>query len=412
MSIELLIVAILALEIATVSLFGIKKCYYPACFFVVKFLAARLIDFDRTRNNVAFQLAVIFFVFVVVVCKNSGKLVIHGRKIRRTFTFLLMFVSVNVVIGLLYGHNWFQVFIDAYKYIEIIVFFLLFELCWKDNGDLLRGLKSICYVMLGLGVLEIFLTSRGGVGLNLIMGFFPIIIFLAVYGYIGHYKIITALSLMIVFLCKTRTYMIAFMLGLILLLFLAPRDVRHKLTSSFLVIGIVAIITVGVFNIKLLSSIIGRFFELSAGFAESGGYRIDEYIVALRKFAKHPLIGNGFGYLEYTFINKMGWIYWGDFIHCVYIEILFKTGILGFGTLVAIVGNSISKIWHAMVRFKEKDNFMFAICCGGICSVVIWLLTYTFAPLTTYGSIFMGILTAGIAVTNHLNGNESPVPSA
>ncbi len=403
MSLEFLIIGCIGLFVVTFLLLNIKTCYYPACFFIIKFFAARLINFDRTRNNVAFQLAIIALIFIIISFKRSGKIIIRKNAFYKSCEFILVFVTFFVIIGLIYGHQWFQVFIDAYKYIEILVYYLLFMLCWDNNKELLNGLKAICYTMLTLGILEIFLTSRGGIGLNLIMGFFPIILLLSIQGYIRHCKFIFVISIMVVVLCQTRTYIISFLFGLILLILLTPTNVRDKVILYSISLGLIGIVAISLFGSNLLDATLSRFLQLAAGFEESGGYRIDEYKVALQKFLMHPLIGNGFGYLEYTFINKLGFVKWGDFIHCLYIEVLFKTGILGFTSIVFIVKKFVSKIVNAMSKFKGTDKFMFAVCCGGVCSFATWALTYAFAPLTTYGSMFVGILTAGVAISNYWN---------
>ena len=146
---------------------------------------------------------------------------------------------------------------------------------------------------------------------------------------------------------------------------------------------------------------LARFAELSEGFEESGGYRIYDYREAFNRFLDHPLLGNGFGYLKKTFIFKMGWIEWGDFVHCLYLEILFKVGISGVLCLLVIFEKFIKRIWRYLKWFKEQDDFMFSICCGAFCSFIAWLFTYTFAPLATIGSMFFGPLIASIAISNY-----------
>ncbi len=397
----LMILGAVAVIVAVLFFLKLKIYYFPACFFLIKFVAGRLINFDRVRDNVVFQLGIVIIMLLAISVRNCGKLRFHEHIFFPMGKSLMVFVVINMTLGVLVGHNWFQIFIDAYKYIEIIVYYVLFVICWKNNDELLEGLKALCNVMLCIGFIEIFITSRGGVGLNLIMGLFPIIILLAMYGYLNHYKVILGISLAVVVLSQTRTYIIAFFLGIILLASLIPANIRRKLTGSILILSVLGVLLVVVLQPELILNVVSRFLELSAGFSESGGYRIDEYRVAIQKFIEHPLIGNGFGYLQYTFINKMGFILWGDFIHCIYIEILFKTGLAGISALIFIVGKFAKKIVVAMRYFKNKNKFMFAICCGGICSFANWLITYTFAPLTTYGSIFIGIITSAIAVSNY-----------
>ncbi len=398
---ELIILGTVFAIMAVLFFLKLKIYYFPAFFFIIKFVAGRVINFDRVRNNVMFQLAIIIIFLLIIVVRKHGKLTFHERIFFTTGKLVIVFVIINMIIGILVGHNYFQVFIDAYKYIEIIVYYVFFVMCWKNNDDLLEGLKALCYVMLSVGVIEIFITSRGGVGLNLIMSLFPIMILMAMYGYIDYYKMILSISIVVVVLSQTRTYIIAFTLGIICLIFLMPTNIRKRFITSILMLILLGGILSCILYPELISKTVARFLELSAGFSESGGYRIDEYRVAIQKFMQHPLIGNGFGYLQYTFINKMGVILWGDFIHCIYIEILFKTGLFGIITLILIVGKLENKIVKSMRKFKDKNKFMFAICCGGICSSVIWFITYAFAPLTTYGSIFIGIIISAIAISNY-----------
>ena len=102
----------------------------------------------------------------------------------------------------------------------------------------------------------------------------------------------------------------------------------------------------------------------------------------------------------------MGWIEWGDFVHCLYLEILFKVGISGVLCLLVIFEKFITKIWRYLKWFKEQDDFMFSICCGALCSFIAWLFTYAFAPLTTIGSMFFGPLIASIVLSNYYSENR------
>jgi len=171
-------------------------------------------------------------------------------------------------------------------------------------------------------------------------------------------------------------------------------------------VGIVAVVAIGIFGGQFIGKTLARFAELSEGFEESGGYRIYDYREAFNRFLDHPLLGNGFGYLKKTFIFKMGWIEWGDFVHCLYLEILFKVGISGVLCLLVIFEKFITKIWRYLKWFKEQDDFMFSICCGALCSFIAWLFTYAFAPLTTIGSMFFGPLIASIVLSNYYSENR------
>lgn len=380
---------------------NIKTYYYPTLFFLIKFIAGQIINFERVRNQVVFQLIIIFFIVLIVLIKQKGKVAWRDKFFYKSIPWLVFFVLFNSLYGAILGHQWFQILIDSYKYLEIIVYYFLFRICWNDNISLFKGLKSICFIMIFVGIIELFITARGGIGLNLVMSFLPIILLLGANGYIKYYKIVLIISSLIVFLCQTRTYIVCFLIGFILTLFNIRKDKRNKIIFVVFVLGIITFVGISLGNSALFYDTISRFTELTNGFSESGGYRIDEYIIALNKFVESPIFGNGFGYLEFLFINKMGWMYWGDFIHCVYIEILFKTGIFGFVSIVMIVSNFVSKIYKKIKYLKKQNVFIFSICCGSVISFFVWLLTYTFAPLNTYGSIFIGLLVASIALSNY-----------
>lgn len=381
----------------------LDSCYYPACFFITKFILGRIIDFERVRNQVAFQLVIIFIIVFIVIFKNKGVVTIKDSFFYRIIPLLSIFVIYNIILGIIYGHNLFQIFIDSYKYLEIVVYYGLFRICWKSNYDIYRGLKLICFTMIIIGLIEIFITSRGGIGLNLIMSISYIAILLSINGYLKFYKVITVMSMLVVIMCETRTYIMCYMIGFTIMLFFLSKENRKKIVG-FLILLLVMIIIVIVFgNINIFSDTISRFIDLSSGFSESGGYRINEYAYALKKFINNPIFGNGFGYLQYTYIEKMGWMNWGDFIHCIYIEILFKTGLVGIISIFTIVGNFILKITINMKYIKKHDEFTYIICCGGLCSFFTWALTYTFAPLSTYGSLFVGIIISSIALSNYYN---------
>lgn len=399
----MLLAVICVLPVGFVLLFKLDICYFPVLFFAIKFAAARVMDFDRVRNSVMFQLFIIAVLLVVIIVRNHGKMRVGDRLFCKIIPALIAYLIFYSMIGILNGHEIFQVFIDCYKYLEILVYYILFRASWKDNNDVFLGIKAFTGLMLCLGVIEIFITSRGGVGLNLIMCLFPMVLLLSLYDYMPGSKVILLTSFLIVATCQTRTYIVGFLLGFSLILLLLPIEKRRPLLSFTFLVGITAVIAIGIFGGQLIGQTLARFAELSEGFEESGGYRIYDYIEAFNRFLDHPILGNGFGYLKRTFIIKMGWIEWGDFVHCLYLEILFKVGVSGVLCLLVIFRGFIAEIWKNLKRFREQDAFMFAVCCGGFCSFIAWLFTYTFAPLTTIGSMFFGPLVASIAISNHYN---------
>lgn len=390
-----------ALPVGFILLFKLDMCYFPVLFFAIKFAAAKIMDFDRVRNSVMFQLLVITALLVVIIVRNHGKLKIGDKLFFRFIPALIIYLVFYSVVGVLNGHAIFQIFIDCYKYLEIVVYYVLFRVSWENNNNVFRGIKAFTVLMLCLGIVEMFITTRGGVGLNLIMCLFPMVLTLSLYNYVPCSKIILLASFLIVASCQTRTYIVGFVLGFITLLLLLPSKKREPLLSFTLLVGIIAVIAIGIFGGQLIGKTLERFAELSEGFEESGGYRIYDYMEAFHRFLDHPVLGNGFGYLKKTFILKMGWIEWGDFVHCLYLEILFKVGISGVLYLLVVFKKFMVGIWENLKCFKEQNDFMFSICCGAFCSFIAWLFTYTFAPLTTIGSMSFGPLIASIVISNY-----------
>lgn len=406
MSGTMIFAAVCGLPIGLILLFKLDICYFPVLFFAIKFAAARIMDFDRVRNSVMFQLLVITVLLAVIIIRNNGKLKIGDKLFFKFIPVLIIYLIFYSIVGVLNGHAIFQIFIDCYKYLEIIVYYVLFRASWENNNDVFQGIKAFAALMIGLGIVEIFITTRGGVGLNLIMSLFPMVLILSLYDYLPYSKAILLASFLVVASCQTRTYIVGFVLGFMVLLFLLPARKREPLLSFTFLVGIVAVVAIGIFGGQFIGKTLARFAELSEGFEESGGYRIYDYREAFNRFLDHPLLGNGFGYLKKTFIFKMGWIEWGDFVHCLYLEILFKVGISGVLCLLVIFKKFITRIWRYLKWFKEQDDFMFSICCGAFCSFIAWLFTYTFAPLATIGSMFFGPLIASIVLSNYYSENR------
>lgn len=409
MSITMLIIAAVILLVGLVLLIKLDCCYFPALFFAIKFVAGRVLDFERVRNNVVFQLFIITILLLTIIIRNNGKWRVKDRVFYKFIPAILFFLVFYSIIGVLNEHRILQVFIDCYKYLEIIVYYILLRASWGSNTDVFRGLKALSSLMLVLGVVEIFITSRGGVGLNLIMSLFPMVLILSLYGYIPNTKMILILSLLVLATCQTRTYIIGFAVGFMILLVLLPKEKRDLILTFTFFVGVFAVMVIGTFGGKMLEGTLERFMELSSGFEESGGYRIYDYQEAFNRFLDHPILGNGFGYLKRTFITKMGWMDWGDFVHCLYLEILFKVGVSGVLYLLVIFGKFVSQIWQQMKDVRENDDAVFAVCCGSVCSFAAWLFTYTFAPLATIGSMFLGPLIASITLSNYYNENKQKI---
>ena len=179
MSGTMIFAAVCGLPIGLILLFKIDICYFPVLFFAIKFAAARIMDFDRVRNSVMFQLLVITVLLVVIIIRNNGKLKIGDKLFFKFIPALIIYLIFYSIVGVLNGHAIFQIFIDCYKYLEIIVYYVLFRASWENNNDVFQGIKAFAALMIGLGIVEIFITTRGGVGLNLIMSLFPMVLILS-----------------------------------------------------------------------------------------------------------------------------------------------------------------------------------------------------------------------------------------
>ncbi len=404
---EKILFAAVFLPIGLYLLLKLKIFYFPALFFAIKFAAGQVLNFDRVRNNVLFQLLIITILLGAIAFRSHGKLRIGDKFFFRSISAILPFLMFYSITGVLNGHGIFQIFIDCYKYLEIIVYYILLRASWKDNRDVFMGVRALSGLMLSLGLIEVVITSRGGVGLNLMISLFPMVMILALYRYLSKPKTILLITLFVVVSCQTRTYIMGFVIGLAAMMFALPKDRRQSLMTFTFAIGILAVIVAGVFGGELLKRTLSRFMELASGFEESGGYRIYDYAEAINRFLDHPILGNGFGYLKRTYILKMGWMNWGDFVHCLYLEILFKVGICGVVYIAVVFGRFIRKIYRNAKALKGKDDMVFAICCGGLCSFLSWFFIYMFAPLATIGSMFLGPLIASIALTNYYTEQKS-----
>lgn len=395
-----LVMLILATALGLILLFRLDICHYPVLYFLLTFIGNRILDFERVRYKVFFQLVLIIVLLITILIRKKGKLYLKDYLFDRVIPGLFVFLVFNVCIGILIGNDRFQVFVDCYKYLEIIIYFVLLRMSWRNNAELFKGVNSLIFTMLSLGVVELFLTKRGGVGLNLIISLFPTAYLLSSYGYLRFNRVILFLSFLIVSMCQTRTYIVGFMLGFIVLILLLPAQKRTSLLNTTLGMGIAAIIAIGVFGSEFLDGTLSRFSELSHGLILSGGYRIYDYVEAFRRFLDSPIIGQGFGYLKLTYIQFMGWMYWGDFVHNIYLEILFKVGLVGICFLLMLFGTYVKRIYRGLVSFREQDNYLFSLCCGSFCAFIAWAFIYSFAPLATIGSMFMGPIIASIAISN------------
>ena len=114
MSGTMIFAAVCGLPIGLILLFKLDICYFPVLFFAIKFAAARIMDFDRVRNSVMFQLLVITVLLAVIIIRNNGKLKIGDKLFFKFIPALIIYLICYSIVGVLNGHAIFQIFIDCY----------------------------------------------------------------------------------------------------------------------------------------------------------------------------------------------------------------------------------------------------------------------------------------------------------
>lgn len=302
-------------------------------------------------------------------------------------------VFLELINGYFSGYAFFSMMVDVYKVVEMFLFYFMFTYIWRTTKEMEKGIDLLAIEMCVFGVVEMFITERGGVGLNMLMSLTPIIFALGFYTHKKRFWIIIVCALVIVLASKTRTYLFGFILSILLIFFFAngKRKLKIALTGCAILIigaGLVSLYAKNT-NSSAIQTIIDRFLELSGGFEEAGGYRVYEMQTAWQKFLESPFIGKGYGYLEFLYIEKQGHLLWGDFMHNAYLEVLTKTGIVG----VCVYGASLigyTKRQYKEIRRSRKGKGKEAgFLIGGLAGTFCWLFIYFAAPLSSYGYVFI-----------------------
>ena len=200
------------------------------------------------------------------------------------------------------------------------------------------------------------------------------------------------MSILIVLISETRTYMIGFAIELVILGLLGSGYRKNKIIKGSFLASVFVIFVVGLYMTlsenTFLTSLLDRILALRGGIEGAGGYRIYEIQKALEKFAESPILGKGYGYMEYVYIKLMGWFEWGDFMHNSYVEVLLKTGIVGAMVYGACLIDYIAKMINS-IKYYQKDSQEQAFLIAGLAGTAGWLLIYNAAPLSSYGYIFI-----------------------
>ena len=377
--------------------------FYPAISYVLKYLGGQLFDFERVRYAIMFQLAVLSVLMILAIIKEGAPVLRESPfdlAFSRLSILFLLYVGLCTCWGVFSDNAVSQVVVDSYKFLEIPVLYTLFRISWRNTGAVRHGLTALSVIMLALGLVEIFVTERGGVGLNLIISIFPMTLLLLEKA--DKKRCVFMLLLLatsIVLLSKTRTYIIAFLLMLLLLVLFSPSGLRFGAASRvalmFLMFLVVDFTTGG----RIFAETAARFLELSRGFEVAGGYRAAEISVAIPFMRSHFLLGSGLGFVKTLYIEGMGVIDWGGFIHNAYVEVFLKTGILG-SIAAALLTISLFILIGGNAKLSAVPNSaeISLICRGAIISATSWLLIYATAPVSTFGSIFLGPLIAVVSI--------------
>lgn len=389
------IVVLAGIVILSTQFHKIPLYWYPALFYIFKFIGVRFLDFERVRYSMVYQIAVIG-ILLFLAWRMFG----YPKKAKGTFAtnnfriiiYFLILICLFICYGLLIGNSKMQVLIDSYKFLEMLVYFILFWFTWRTMEDVNRGLTALYVVMLCMGIAEIFMTDRGGVGLNLCISLVPFMLAVGMQEKENRTTLFASLvvTLLIVFTCQTRTYIISFVVGIFaMILFIGPRA-RFRLISSLAIITTIFLLVFAFTGIDLFSQTLERFSELSGGFEEAGGYRSAELNVLFSKVSESPYLGAGLGYLERLYISGMGYIEWGSFVHNAYAELLLKVGGIGVvllaGLLFLYLGNLVSGVRECTEAFPIVRRYLL----GAFIALISWVVIFFAAPTTTFGCMFIG----------------------
>lgn len=208
---------------------------------------------------------------------------------------ILAVVPIEVLWGFVNGYQIFQIAVDVYKVLEIIIFFILIKFTWHNTWEAGQSIKLLALEMCVFGLVEIFTTQRGGTGLNMIMSVFPIYYATGFVRQSKSFWWVCVIAIIVILLSQTRTYIIAMLFGLIVIGYVAQGTLKRLIIQKTLLIGTSSLLTFLILGLLLhsdtVNAIISRFTELfNEGFEGAGGYRIYEIRQALNKFSESPIL--------------------------------------------------------------------------------------------------------------------------
>ena len=398
MKTALLIVAVLLIGVLVFEFIRKNPYHAMSVYYAGMFVKRLLLPSARVRETVAIQLVLMAVCFVMayigyhsktakglapasIPCIKKGMIVVG---------IVLLFEVIN---GVFSNYSVFSLFVDIYKVAEIFFFYFIFVYIWRTTEDLEKAVDLLSIEMCLFGIVEMFTTERGGVGLNMVMSLFPIFFALAFYAKKKGFWAIIVCSILIVLISKTRTYMLGFILAFLLIFLFGNGKKKLRIiatTCCIVAIGLaIALISLRYSNNTVLREIAERLKALSGGFEEAGGYRIYEMETAWQKFLESPWLGKGYGYMEYVYIETQGYLWWGDFMHNAYLEVLAKTGLLGLFLYGGGLFGYCKKQYQEMSRAKNDKSKEAGFLLGGLAGTLCWLFIYFAAPLSSYGYVFI-----------------------
>lgn len=391
---------VVLIEFAVISLFLYmgRKSYYAINFYYLgRFLLRFFMHDAQVRYQVTASILLISFCLLAVrvVVKNLKFNSYNVPVLRGIIIVILAVVPIEVLWGYINGYQIFQIAVDVYKVLEIVVFFIFIKFTWQNKWEAEQSIKLLVLEMCVFGLVEIFTTQRGGTGLNMMMSVFPLYYAIGFVRKSKSFWWVCIIAIITIVLSQTRTYIIAMLVGLIFIGFITHGAFKRIIIQNTILIGFTSLLTFLILGLLLhsdaINAVISRFTELfDKGFEEAGGYRIYEIQQALNKFSESPIFGQGYGYLEYLYIELMGYFNWGDFMHNSYVEILCKTGI--YGSIIYGIGIILYVINLFQLKQKSElfhDGIPASLLSGGIGGTISWLIVYSAAPLSSYGYIFL-----------------------
>ncbi len=380
----------------------LDRPYYAMVSFYVACYIQSCIFSGRVREIVAGQIVIflVHFILVYIAYKRDKYKNLQAQTVKEfqyAWLPLIIIISVSSLNGFLQGYSFFQILVDIYKVSEILIYYYLLVLSCRKITHLKQLLNALILVAFALGILQMFTTARGGLGMQMVMCYFPLY-FASNFNKSSKLDLLLLfVSFAIVFFCQTRTYMAAYLMTTVLL-FSFMRG-RYKFETGFRIFCLALLSVLVAFYLYYsypegkIAQIVARIGDLSKGFEEEGGYRLYEIQTAISKFNDAPFWGKGYGFKEYLYIKEMGYFEWGDFMHNAYVEILMKTGIFGVSVIFISFAILCQKV-IAIISNRKVDVDTKNVILSGICGSLTWLLILNSAPKSTFGMVFISLTTS------------------